>query len=95
MKAGLLLPQEINWPVLSSENFSSKKWLYLMINIQGYPHHNFRGQDALLMNLLCSQVQSAVEKYYLTFKAKENIMRSLKVLSDMRPILAETNHARL
>lgn len=56
IKAGLLAPTEINWPVLSSENFSSKKWLYLMINIRGYPHNNYRGGDALLMNLLCHQL---------------------------------------
>lgn len=52
IKAGFLAPNEINWPVLSSENFSSKKWLYLLINIKGYPHNNYRNGDGLLINLL-------------------------------------------
>ena len=95
LKSGLLLPKEINWPVMSSENFSQKKWTYALVNIKGYKHNNYRGGDAIILNLMCNYLQQAIEKYYLKYKSKTNIMRSLKVLNELCPILAESKYALL
>jgi len=95
VKAGYFTPVEMSWPVLSSDNFSSQKLLYLLIHIQGYDHNEFRGRDAQLLNMFTHFLQTIIEKYFFNLKSKECYARSLKVLIDIRPVLAETNHAML
>ena len=47
------------------------------------------------MNLFSKLLQATIERYFLNLKSKESFARSLRVLNDMRPVLAETNHAML
>ena len=51
IKAGTISPDEINWPVLCSDTLSTRKHIYMIINILGYDHNNFRSSDGLLLNI--------------------------------------------
>jgi len=51
IKAGTIMPDEINWPILCSDMLSSRKHLYMIINILGFEHNQYRSTDGLLLNI--------------------------------------------
>ena len=55
----------------------------------------YKEHDAIILNLMCNYLQQAIEKFYLNFKSKANINRSLKILDDVTPLLAESDYSVL
>ena len=66
-----------------------------MVNVAGYEHNNFRGTDAIISNLFCQKLQACIERIYLIHKSAQSITRSLSILSGVRNVICESNHARL
>jgi len=95
VKNGYLTPNEMSWPVHTSDHISSSKVLYMLIHIWGYDHNSFRGRDGQLLNMFCGILCCLIERYFLSIKSKEGFARSMHVLHGMRDILGETNHAMI